>query len=148
MRASLRLLSGTLGAGFLALAGDALGGSGVASFDGVVTDPARGREIRYRVYHPATLSAAAPLILVSHGGNGSALGYTRLGHLGSEYANRGYVAIHVNHASSAGGQNVHMADRPRDVSHLIDRIAAADLPLPAMLALNIDLGRVSHIGHS
>ena len=41
-----------------------------------------------------------------------------------------------------------MADRPRDVSHILDRIAAADLPLPPVLAGKIDLGRVGHIGHS
>ncbi|MEM0983908.1 MAG: hypothetical protein AAGI17_08160 [Planctomycetota bacterium] len=118
-----------------------------AFWDGQVSDPARSRPIPYRVYYDQSASGAQPLILVSHGGTGSFSGYTRASHLGRAFAEGGYVAIYVGHTPSDPGAD-HRADRPRDVSHLLDRIELGLLPLPPDFNAAIDIDRVGHVGHS
>lgn len=127
------------------LAGSA--GAEVTAFDSSVTDDARGRQIPYRVYYDADLSGAQPVILVSHGGNGSLTGYTRGEHLGSTYARYGYLAIHIGHVPSdvAMGQ---LTDRPADVSFVLDRLEVGTLPLPVDYRGTPNLTRVGHVGHS
>ncbi|HIF94380.1 MAG TPA: hypothetical protein EYQ60_14860 [Myxococcales bacterium] len=118
-----------------------------ATFASTVTDPVRARNILYMVYYPENFSGVSPLILVSHGGIGSAIGFLEAPHLGTEYAEMGYIAIHVNHAASANIL-IHRTDRPADVSFIIDQLEAATLPLPFAFLGSIDLTRIGHIGHS
>lgn len=117
------------------------------TFDGLVTDATRGRDIPYRVYVPQGASGAVPLVLVSHGGSGSPTGFTRLVHLGEHYASEGYLAIHVGHLESTPS-GLHRVDRPQDVSHLLDLAEAGSLPLPSAFTGTIDWARIGHVGHS
>jgi dienelactone hydrolase len=118
-----------------------------ATFTSSVTDPVRARDIAYTLYYPENFSGVSPLVLVSHGGIGSASGHLELSHLGTEYAEMGYIAIHVNHLASAN-IFIHRLDRPADVSFVIDQLEAATLPVPTAFLGSIDLTRIGHIGHS
>lgn len=119
----------------------------VRTFEATITDPARSRLISYLVYDDPAQSFLTPLILVSHGGPGSPTGHLRGEHLGTIFAQGGYVAIHVGHRESANSL-IHQQDRPADVSFIIDQIQAGSLPLPAGLAARIDPTRIGHTGHS
>jgi poly(3-hydroxybutyrate) depolymerase len=119
----------------------------VIQFDGEVVDPARDRRIPYRIYAPADADGEVPVILVSHGGDGSEIGYTTGTHLGSTFAKGGFLAVHIGHRRSAVGVR-HLVDRPADVSFVLDQLEAGTLPLPAAWAGTADLDRVGHTGHS
>ena len=121
-----------------------LGGSiyEVGYQDGVLADLARARQIWYRARYPKGFTGPAAIILISHGGIGSEVGHTLLGHLGTAYAGLGFLAINIGHMVSANEMQ-HRYDRPLDVSFMIDALArtaaAADgtpfdaeeaLPLP------------------
>lgn len=82
-----------------------------ATFTSSVTDPVRARDIAYTLYYPENFSGVSPLVLVSHGGIGSTSGHLEYPHLGTEYAEMGYIAIHVNHLASANIL-IHRLDRP------------------------------------
>jgi len=116
--------------------------------DGLVRDAARDRFIPYRVYYdPAGPSGPMPVILVSHGGTGSDTGFTRAEHLGSTFAEAGYLAIHIGHRESVTTDQ-HQVDRPADVSFVLDGLESGTFPLPADIPGNADVTRVGHIGHS
>jgi hypothetical protein len=119
----------------------------VGEFVDGVTDDVRGREISYTAYYPEAFTGAAAVVLVSHGGQGSARGHTSLGHLGGHYASRGYLAIHIGHRTSPSNLE-HRRDRPADVSFLLDRLEDGTLPLPAGFEGTADTSRVGHVGHS
>jgi poly(3-hydroxybutyrate) depolymerase len=119
----------------------------VIQFDGEVVDPARDRRIPYRVYAPADVDGAVPVILVSHGGNGNQIGYTTGTHLGSTFAEGGFLAMHIGHTPSAAGVR-HLVDRPTDVSFVLDQLEDGTLALPAGWAGTADIDRVGHTGHS
>lgn len=110
---------------------------------------ARGTErvVIYRTWYPEELSGDAPVIVVSHGGNGSTQGHTRFSHLGSHYASRGYLSIHLNHRSSTNDL-LHRADRPADVAAIVDALANGSLALPNGFNGTADAARIGHIGHS
>src|SRR5277367_4358656 len=63
------------------------------------TDAARKREIPIRVYLPAE-TAAAPVVLFSHGLGGSRQGSP---YLGEQWAARGYTVVYIQHAGSDDG---------------------------------------------
>lgn len=119
----------------------------VATFEGSVTDPARGREVPYLVYAPVGLDGAVPLILVSHGGAGNARGHRSAPHLGTTFATGGFVAIHVGHLPSdaSAGQ---LSDRPADITFLLDQLEAGAIKMPDGFTGTVDLTRVGHTGHS
>lgn len=119
---------------------------GVVTLDGEMIDASRDRAIPYRVYAPTELGGDVPVVLVSHGGRGSSVGYTRGGHLGSTFAAGGFVAIHVGHLTSAIAQ--HNFDRPGDVTAVLDELEAGRLDLPNEFRGRPDLRRVGHVGHS
>lgn len=100
------------------------------TFDGSLTDVRRTRTIAYRVYYPAGWRGPLPVVLFSHGGDGSTNGHTQLGHFGTEWASTGFLAVHLNHLPSATISQ-HDADRPADVTAILDRLEARSLPLPA-----------------
>jgi pimeloyl-ACP methyl ester carboxylesterase len=113
--------------------------------DGELFDEARNRRIPYRMYTSSISSGSTPVVLVSHGGMGSETGWTRGAHLGTAFAERGFVAVHVGHLPSPtpGGQ---LTDRPADVSFVLDRFADGTIEPPA--GITADLDRVGHTGHS
>ncbi len=119
----------------------------VRTFDGSITDPRRGRTIAYRGYYPVGWRGTLPIVLFSHGGDGSTNGHTQLGHFGTEWASAGFLTIHLNHLPSATISQ-HFADRPADVTAVLDRLESRSLPLPSDLTGTPDLTRVAHAGHS
>lgn len=115
--------------------------------DGEVTDAARDRRIPFRAYLPDGAVGDLPVVLVSHGGDGSPVGYRTAPHLGTAYAEAGFIAIHIGHLAS-GGPLRHRIDRPADVSFVLDRLEDETLPLPEPSTARADLTRVAHVGHS
>ena len=115
--------------------------------DGNVVDTTRARTIDYRVYYPVAYSCKTPLILVSHGGNGSTSAYQRLEHLGSTYAAAGFVALHIGHRPSSSPAQ-HLLDRPADVSFILDRLMDGSLALPGNFGGEVDFDAIGHAGHS
>jgi hypothetical protein len=119
----------------------------VATLEGAVTDPARGRLIPYLVYAPIGLDGDVPLILVSHGGTGNARGHLSAPHLGTTFAAGGFMAIHVGHLPSevVAGQ---LGDRPADITFVLDQLDAGAIAMPDGFVGTVDLTRVGHTGHS
>lgn len=125
----------------------AAGSFQVLEIEGVSTDPARGRLVRYKLFAPAGVPGATPVVLVSHGGNGSPGGHLTSSHIGSTLASGGFLAIHVGHDVSTGGRR-QLDDRPADVAFLLDELAAGRIELPDGYIGTADLTRVGHTGHS
>ena len=120
----------------------------VQTFDGAATDLVRNRKVAYRVRYAPGWTGCAPILFLSHGGDGATDGgQLALPHLGEEYAGHGYLAIHVNHMPSTSDR-VHESDRPKDVSFLLDQLTAGKLALPADQHAALSLTRVGHTGHS
>ena len=119
----------------------------VAVRESALTDATRDRQIGLAVYAPEGLPESVPVILVSHGGDGSNRGQRALAHLGRTFAAHGYLAIHLGHRPSESNL-AHRLDRPADVSHVLDRLAAGDVPYPPGFTGLPDLSRVGHAGHS
>ncbi|MCM2314797.1 MAG: hypothetical protein NDJ92_06555 [Thermoanaerobaculia bacterium] len=124
-------------------------------------DPARDRDVPIKVYAPKSGEAPFPVIIFSHGLGSSRQGYV---YLGREWASRGFVSIHVQHVASdselmrtkgrwkifrAAYNSEEYADRPRDVSFVIDvmeaRAAGAE---GGEIWRKLDLARVGVGGHS
>jgi predicted dienelactone hydrolase len=130
----------------------------VNQFTATWRDAARSRDVPVRVYRPATAAAPAPLVVFSHGTGSSCDGYA---YLGLHWASHGYVVIHPTHVGSdttalfvEGFSPVrrlaeiladvtHRHDRPRDVSFVLDSVAA-----DPELSAHVDLERVAVAGHS
>lgn len=127
-----------------------------------VNDSARLREIPVRIYLPVE-RAPAPVILFSHGLGGSREGSA---YLGRHWSARGYVAVFLQHPGSDDTvwQDVPKAKRlaamnqaasphnlllrVRDVSVVLDQLAAWQRQLGHALAGRLDLVRVGMSGHS
>ncbi len=110
-----------------------------------VPDP-DGRIIELRIRYSVDSASPAPLILISHGGTGSTDGYTRGEHIGEAFAQAGFIAVSVGHRASLPAGR-HQADRPTDISFVIDAFEQQDVVLPAD-APDIDLDSIGHAGHS
>jgi poly(3-hydroxybutyrate) depolymerase len=119
----------------------------VQTLEGSARDPARNRIVRYVAFAPLDTPGATPVILVSHGGDGSARGHLTAPHLGSTLAAGGFLAIHVGHDVSTDGRR-QLDDRPADITFVLDELAAGRLALPAGFTGTPDLERVGHTGHS
>ena len=119
----------------------------IASADGSLLDAERGRTVPYRIHAPIGPAGAVPVILVSHGGSGSASGYERGQHLGTTFARGGFIAVHVGHLPSAPGSS-QLEDRPADVSAVLDGLAEGSLAVPDGVVGVPDVDRAGHIGHS
>ncbi|MCA9563142.1 MAG: hypothetical protein KC561_06620, partial [Myxococcales bacterium] len=117
------------------------------TYENTVTDESRSRQISYMVYYAPAHTGCTAIVLVSHGGNGSTTGHRKLGHLGSHYAETGYLAIHIGHRSSETDYQ-HRSDRPADVSFILDQLESGDLPLPNDFQGELDFDRIGHVGHS
>ncbi len=68
-----------------------------ATLDLVVHDENRSRDVPVFVYLPREANTPAPVVLFSHGLGGTRKGYS---YLGSQWAQRGYVAVFLQHAGS------------------------------------------------
>lgn len=133
-----------------------------APADFSVGDKARQREIPVRVYLPAG-KAPAPVLLFSHG-----LGGTReMGaYLGKHWAARGYAVVYLQHAGSddsvwkgqpaekrmaamqEAASKKNFTLRVKDVSAVLDALAAGNKDEKHPLAERLDLSRVGMSGHS
>jgi predicted dienelactone hydrolase len=127
-----------------------------------VSDTQRKRTIPIRIYLPPT-DSPAPVILFSHGLGGSREGGT---YLGKHWANRGYVAVFLQHPGSdtsvwkdkpasqrmaamreaASGQN--FLDRVKDVPAVLDQLERWDKEAGHALAGKLNLTKVGMSGHS
>jgi len=130
--------------------------------DLTVHDAARNRDIPIRVYLPASTSPV-PVVLFSHG-----LGGTREGSafLGQDWAERGYVAVFLQHPGSDDsvwkGKSMldGMADmeaaaslqnfllRVKDVPVVLDQLALWNADQSSPLAGRMNLKKVGMSGHS
>ena len=130
--------------------------------DLTVQDTARDRSIPIRVYLPAG-SAAAPILLFSHGLGGSRESNR---YLGEHWSARGYVAVFMQHVGSdesvwkglppgqrpaalskAVNQQTIVA-RLRDVPAVIDQLERWNQSGEPTLAGRLDLARIGMSGHS
>lgn len=71
--------------------------SGYTVIEGAFCDESRSRSVPYRLYAPAPLSGAYPVILVSHGIGGSR---EAMPYLGRRLAESGYMAVHLQHTGT------------------------------------------------
>lgn len=118
-----------------------------ATFDQDLTDMVRSREVGARIVYPLGTTGPHSVVLISHGGFGAQNGETLFGHIGEELASAGFVAVQVGHRPSVNNDE-HRVDRPRDVSFLVDALAAGRLALPSDFGGIVDTTRVGHTGHS
>lgn len=131
----------------------------VATFDTVLVDAARQREVPIRIYRPklGKASERLPLIVVSHGLGGSREGY---GYLGQHWASHGYAVVMPTHKGTDrevamnGGFNAlvraamdldNAAQRPQDIRFVLDQILAG---VVVPLRDRVDGGRIGVAGHS
>jgi hypothetical protein len=105
------------------------------------------REVKVRIWYPVGFTGAAPVILVSHGGDGNTTAHTHFVYLGSEFAAHGYLSVHLNHNESTSAMQ-HRLDRPADVSAVLDALESGTMPLPPAFGGTADLARIGHTGHS
>jgi len=139
-----------------------VGAAAVRSEDLTVRDEQRKRDIPVRAYLPAHASPA-PVVLFSHGLGGSRSGNR---YLGEHWAQRGYVAIFVQHPGSddsvwrgqpllkrmsemkkaASAANFML--RVRDIPAVLDRLARWNAEAGNPLVRRMDLAHVGMSGHS
>ena len=105
------------------------------------------RAFPVRAWYPMGFSKAAPVVLVSHGGQGNMTGHRQFQHIAQTLASRGYLSLHINHRPSRNAA-FHRWDRPSDVSAVLDGLQSGALLLPAGFSGTADLSRVGHLGHS
>ncbi len=125
-------------------------------------DDARSRTVPVKVYYPADATGACPVIVFSHGLGGSRDGYS---YLGECWASNGYISVHPQHPKSdasvwqgkarpldamrdAVKDPIENVNRPKDITFVLDRLAAANREPGQPLAGRIDMGRVGVGGHS
>jgi predicted dienelactone hydrolase len=134
----------------------------VGFLDLTVHDAARSRDVPIRVFLPAAKSPQ-PVVLFSHGLGGSREGSA---YLAEHWAGRGYVTVYLQHPGSdaAVWQDVKPARRTaamrraasadnlmlrvKDVSVVLDQLAAWNGSGGHALAGRLDLSRVGMSGHS
>src|SRR4051794_3085103 len=61
------------------------------------TDAKRNRKVPAKIYFPASLPAASPVVIFSHGLGGSREDYA---YLGQYWASCGYITVHLQHLGS------------------------------------------------
>lgn len=124
-------------------------------------DAKRDRKVPVKIYHPADLSAPAPVIVYSHGTGGSREGYA---YLGQFWASHGYICVHPQHHGSdseifkgnakivdalkkAVADPKNAVDRPRDISFVLDELAKLNKDHAALKG-KLDFAAVGLSGHS
>ncbi|WP_291861875.1 hypothetical protein [Bradyrhizobium sp.] len=137
--------------------------SGYTVADGIFRDELRNRTVPYRLYVPASLDGAYPVIIVSHGVGGSR---DSMPYLGRWLAQSGYVAVHLQHPGSDSSVWQHATSLPEVYRALRDAMwdgGAAqrrfgDVPFvlrelarlngEGSLAGHLNLDRIGMAGHS
>lgn len=127
-----------------------------------VSDASRQREIPVRVYLPAE-TAAAPVVLYSHGLGGSR---ETSAFLGQHWARRGYVAVFMQHpgsdtsvwSSKAEGERMGALEGAANITQFLARVADVSAVLDALTRWNgeaasplkgrLDLAHIGMSGHS
>ena len=117
---------------------------GVAMIDGSV-DEEHDRTVPLKVYFPADLDGAAPVVVVSHGGTGTERSREAYEYLGRALASHGYVAIHPSHTRQDGVPLT--VSRPWEVSFVVDLVEAGSLEIAGFDG-TLDAERIGHAGHS
>jgi predicted dienelactone hydrolase len=137
----------------------------VAKSDETWRDEQRGREVPVRIYVPENVDTPRPLLIYSHGGGGN----RNVGaYLATRLASHGFVVIAPQHLGSdtavlrgderglralRGARKRlqkmiedpdNLRNRPLDVSFVIDRALAGDLPR----GVKIEQTRIGALGHS
>lgn len=129
------------------------------SYDWV--DAARSRKVPVKIYYPEKGQGPFPVIIFSHGLGGSRDGYE---YLGRHWASHGYVSVHVQHLGSddavwkeskelakdlarAAAKPGNAVERPKDVSFVLDRVAALDRDVSPLKG-RLDLRAIGMAGHS
>jgi len=142
---------------------DLLGGKlyEVGWSEGKLHDASRRRDIAYLIRYPKQREGLTAIVLLSHGGFGSAFGQYAFTDLATTYARLGFLAVNIGHRPSANEMQ-HRYDRPLDVSFVIDalvRTRAASLripggggegamPMPPEFKGVPDVDHIGLIGHS
>ncbi len=119
------------------------------TLDITVDDPARQRDIPVRIYLPSG-KAAAPVVLFSHGLGGSREGYA---YLGRHWAERGYVAVFLQHRGSdtsvwkdkPAGERMAAMKRAASLKNFMLRVG--DVPSRSCW-INFDAGTALQVMHS
>ena len=126
-------------------------------------DESRQRQVPVRILYPQAITTPCPIVLISHGLGGSRDGLT---YLGQALAERGYIAVHIQHAGSdrAVWQDVPAAERMQtmrramrnpdaatsrieDVAFVLNTLAQRH-EAEGELAGRLDMDRVGIAGHS
>jgi pimeloyl-ACP methyl ester carboxylesterase len=117
--------------------------------DAKLTDAARNREIRVRIYHPPVVTGSKlPVVIFSPGLGASSKSYA---YWGQGLADQGFIVIHVDHPGSDAGLSLRELEkagqdpaqyvaRAQDISAIIDHLP--------QLAPDADPARVALAGHS
>jgi predicted dienelactone hydrolase len=127
------------------------------------SDARRDRQVPVKIYFPASSNGPFPVILFSHGLGGSREGYE---YLGRHWAERGYVAVHLQHPGSdrsvwagspfsetmpamrkAAANPENAVHRPLDANFALDQLEKLQAADPAWKG-RLDLARVGMAGHS
>lgn len=109
-------------------------------------DPKRQqRPLPLKVYFPAGLRGACPVVIVSHGGQGHENSREAYAYLGQHLASQGFVAIHPQHRQDDRRPLTY--DRPMDVRFLLDQLEAQKVRIPGFVG-RLDLKAVGMAGHS
>jgi predicted dienelactone hydrolase len=130
----------------------------VVTYDVDWVDATRNRHVPARIYAPADLTSAAPVIVFSHGLGNSMRGYAWLG---EQWASHGFISVHPDHAGAdedvgrhglihlylAGFNRQLRIDVPLDLRFVIDQLERDDA-LPPPLRGHIDRTRIGAAGHS
>jgi predicted dienelactone hydrolase len=120
------------------------------------TDSQRNRKVPAKLYLPAVLKGAVPLVVFSHGIGGSRDGYS---YLGQYLAAHGYASLHVQHVGSDRqvwfGNPFALVSRLNDaaqdseaLSRVLDLQFALDRLLSSKEGTQIDSRRIVAAGHS
>ncbi len=127
------------------------------------TDAARNRQVPVKIYYPKSDTRCA-VVIMSHGLGGSREGYE---YLGRHWASHGYVSVHPQHQGSddsvwkgagnmanvreslqkASGELANAANRPKDVTFVIDRLQQLDKE-DGPLRSRLDCSCIGMAGHS
>lgn len=134
--------------------------SPVKILDLVVHDAARSRDLPIRIYLPQ-ITGSAPVILFSHGLGGSDKGCS---YLGTHWAERGYVAVAIQHPGSDESVWQGTADpmsamnkaanvknlllRLKDIPAVLDQLTAWNQETGNPLHNKLDLDKIGMSGHS
>lgn len=124
-------------------------------------DAKRSRDLPVKIYYPAIIHKALPVIIFSHGLGGSRDGYE---YLGRYWAGHGYICVHLQHLGSddavwrqssqimksmkeAATNVANAVQRPLDVSFALDQLEILGRA-EGSLKGQLDLSRIGVAGHS